>query len=101
MTPAKEAGVIITNFGRPVNRFPLFIFRRASGEWLNLLARVDVSDVGNDTVAEPFYVPLVVIQHANKMTTVEIRMASYTLVIFIAPRKVSWYVSKPELLETE
>ena len=101
MTPAKEAGVIITNSGRPVNRFPLFILRRENGEWLNILARVDVSDVGNEAVAEAFYVPLVVVQHDHQMTTVEIRMASYTVVIFIAPRKVSWYVSKPELLETE
>ena len=93
--------MIVTSSGRPVDRFPLFILRREGGKWLNLLERVDVSDVGNTTVAEPFYTPLVVIERDNQMTTVEIRVVSYALIIFIAPRKVSWYVSKPELLETE
>ena len=92
--------ITITSSGRPVERFPLF-FLRESGKWLNFLGRVDVSDVGNHTVAEAFYAPLVVIQHENQMTTVEIRIGTYTVIIFIAPRKVNWYVYKPNHQETE
>ena len=93
--------IIITNSGRPVGRFPFFLLRRESGEWLNVLSRVDVSDVGNNTVAEAFYAPLVVIQSEGQMTTVEIRIGTYTVVIFIAPRKVNWYVCNTKHQETE
>ena len=93
--------IIITSSGRPVERFPLFVLRRESGKWLNFLARVDVSDVGNNTVAEAFYAPLVVIQNEDQMTTVEICIGSYIVVIFIAPRKVNWYVCNTKHQETE
>lgn len=101
MTPVKETGVIVTSSGRPVERFPLFILRRESGKWFNLLSRIDVSDVGNDTVAEAFYSPLVVIERDNQMTTVEIRIVRHAVVIFFAPRKVSWHVFNTNIQQDE
>jgi hypothetical protein len=91
--------MIITISGRPVERFSLFTLREG-GKWLNILSRVDVSDVGNETRAEAFYIPLVVVQSENQMTTVEIRIGTHVVVIFIAPRKVNWYVIIPNQ-ETE
>jgi hypothetical protein len=91
--------MIVTNSGRPVERFPLFHLRNG-GKWLNFLSRVDVSDVGNDTIAEAFYTPLVVIQSEDQMTTVEVRLHRFVLVVFISPKKVNWHVVKPDQ-ETE
>lgn len=93
--------MIITSSGRPVDRFPLFLLRREGGKWLNLLERVDVSDVGNLPVAEAFYRSLVIVEHDNQMTTVEIRIERFIIVIFLAPRKVNWHVFNTNLRETE
>jgi hypothetical protein len=90
--------MIITNVGRPVERFPLFRLRQG-GKWLCFLARVDVSDVGNETMAEAFYEPILVIESENQMTTVEVRLQRFVVVVFISPRKVNWHVVKHE--ETE
>jgi hypothetical protein len=90
--------MIITNVGRPVERFPLFRLRQG-GKWLNFLARVDVSDVGNETMAEAFYEPILVIERENQMTTVEVRLQRFVVVVFISPRKVNWHVVKPEKTE--
>ena len=92
--------MIITNVGRPVERFPLFRLRQG-GKWLLFLSRVDVSDVGNETTAEAFYEPLLVIESENQMTTVEVRRQRFVVVVFISPKKVNCHVIKPETQETE
>ena len=48
--------MIITTSGRPVDGSRSSSSERG-GKWLNFLARVDVSDVGNLAVAEAFYDP--------------------------------------------
>lgn len=87
--------MIITNSGRPVDRFPFFILRDG-GKWLLTLSRIDVSDVGNITRAEAFYEPLVVVEREDQMTNVEFRLGKNVLVIFIAPKKWSWHLVNQE-----
>jgi hypothetical protein len=85
--------MIVTNSGRPVDRFPLFRLADGEGKYLCLLTRVDVSDVGNEPKAEAFYEPLLAFSNADQMTTVEI---GRKVIVFISSRKVDWYVRKPE-----
>jgi hypothetical protein len=53
--------MIITNSGRPVERFPLFVLRRGAGSGFSLNASMFPTSE-TSTVAEAFYTPLVVIQ---------------------------------------
>jgi hypothetical protein len=83
--------MIVTNSGRPVDRFPLFRLADGEGRCLCLLTRVDVSDVGNEPKAEPFYEPLLVFNNADQMTTVEINIGR-KVIIFISPKRIDWHV---------
>jgi hypothetical protein len=91
--------MILTTAGRTVDTFPLFRLWDG-GKWLLFLSRVEVSDVGDRVTAEALYIPLVVVQTEDQMTTVELRIGKYVLVVFIAPKKVSWHVFQPDQ-ETE
>ena len=82
--------MIITNVGRPVDRFPLFLLRNGQGGYLLTLSRVDVSDVGKDTRAEAHYTPLIQIDARDGMRTVRIGK----LYIFIAPRSIQFHVER-------
>lgn len=81
--------MIVTNSGRPVDRFPLFRLADGEGRYLCLLTRVDVSDVRNEPKAEAFYEPLLVFTKENQMTTVEI---GGKVIIFISPKRIDWHV---------
>jgi hypothetical protein len=85
--------MLITNSGRHVEEYPLFRLRDGEGRFLLLLARVDVSDVGNKPVAEAFYAPLFVFQHEDQMTTVELRLGKRVLIIFISPKRITWHAT--------
>ncbi len=92
--------IILTSAGRPVARFPLFRFRDG-GQYCLHLTRIDFSDVGELARAEAFYTPLVVVERDNQMTTVKVNLSGKELIIFIAPRKVSWHVGSNNDEETE
>lgn len=81
--------MIVTNSGRPVDHFPLFRLADGEGGYLCLLARVDVSDAGNEPKAEAFYEPFLVLNNADQMTTVQI---GRKVIIFISPRRIDWHV---------
>ena len=92
--------MLITNSGRHVEEYPLFRRTDGEGRFLLLLSRVDVSDVGNEPVAEAFYTPLIIFQREDQMTTVELRLGKRVLIIFISPKRIDWHVYKPDQ-ETE
>ena len=91
---AQAAGMIITNVGRPVGRFPFFRWSNGEGGYLLHLARVDVSDVRNAPKAEPFYTPLVAVNDRDGMTTVEFRVAPFVLLVFFSPRRINFHVTR-------
>jgi hypothetical protein len=92
--------MLVTNSGRHVEEYPLFRLRDGEGRFLLLLDRIDVSDVGNEPVAEAFYAPLMVFHREDQMTTVELRFGKKVFIIFISPKRIDWYVIKPDQ-ETE
>jgi hypothetical protein len=83
--------MIVTNSGRPVDRFPFFRLADGEGQYLCLLTRVDVSDVGNEPKAEAFYRPLLVFTRENQMTTVEVNLGR-KVILFISPKRIDWHV---------
>ena len=83
--------MIVTNSGRPVDRFPLFRLADGEGQYLCLLTRVDVSDVGNEPKVEAFYEPILVFNNADQMTTVEVNLGR-KVILFISPRRIDWHV---------
>jgi hypothetical protein len=87
--------MLVTNSGRHVEEYPLFHLTYGEGRFLLLLSRVDVSDVGNKPVAEAFYTPLVVFQREDQMTTVELRFGKKVLIIFISPKRITYYAADP------
>lgn len=92
--------MIVSNSGRPVDRFPLFRLADGEGRYLCLLTRVDVSDVRNEPKAEAFYRPFLVFTREDQLTVVELRFGKRVLIIFFSPRKVDWHVYHPDQ-ETE
>ena len=86
--------MIITNVGRPVGRFPIVRWSDGAGGFLLLLERVDVSDVGNTHTAEPFYVPLIRYDNRDKMNTVELRLGSRLIIIFLSTRRINVHVAR-------
>lgn len=93
--------MIVTNVGRLVNQFPLFKFTDGEGGFLLTLSRIDVSDVRNEPKAEAFYIPLIKRDDRDGMATWSIRLGSRVLMIFIAPKRIIFYVDRPDQIEEE
>ena len=86
--------MIITNVGRPVGRFPMFRWSDGAGGYLLLLQRIDVSDVGNETKAEPFYQPFFKKDDRDGMETWEFRLFDAELILFFSPKGIQHHVSR-------
>jgi hypothetical protein len=86
--------MIVTRNGRPLGRFPDWIFKRENQYCLKLI-RVEVSDVGIELVAQPVYRPLIEIIKGS-VITVLVRTDLATSILFLAPRKISWQIVKDE-----
>lgn len=85
--------MIITTSGRPVGRFPLWKWTDHDGGFLLQLARIDVSDIGNDVHAEPFYLPLIKMYPGDGMTSIELRLRSRIAILFISKRRLQFHVT--------
>jgi len=86
--------MIVTRNGRPLGRFPDWIFKRENQYFLKLI-RVEVSDVGKELATQPVYRPLIEIVKGS-VIVVLIRTNLATTILFLAPRKISWQIIKDE-----